>query len=49
MDGGIVPKDLEALNYLIHGPKVILDLPGMSRDVMVAVGQHLLLLSLLFL
>ena len=49
MDGGIVPKDLEASNYLVHGPKVILDLPGASGDITTAVGQHLLLLSLSFL
>ena len=45
IDGGIVPKDLEAPDYLVHGSKVTPDLMSMSRDVAVTVCEHFLLLS----
>ena len=45
IDGGIVPKDLEALDYLIHGSKGTPDLMSASRDVAATVCEHFLLLS----
>ena len=45
IDGGIVPKDLEALHYLVHGSKVTPDLTSASRDVAATVCEHFLLLS----
>ena len=45
IDGGIVPKDLEAPNYLIHGSKVTPDLTSASGDVAATVCEHFLILS----
>ena len=49
IDGGIVPKDLEGPDYLIHGSKVTPDLASALRDVAVTVCEHFLLLSFLLL
>ena len=45
IDGSIVPRDLEAPDYLIHGSKVTPDLTSASRDVAATVCEHFLLLS----
>ena len=45
IDGSIVPKDLEAPDFLVYGSKVTPDLVRVSRDVAVTVCEHFLLLS----
>ena len=45
MNGCVVSEDLEAPDHLIHGPKTCLDLPNTFRDIVVTLGQHLLLSS----
>ena len=45
IDGGIVPKDLEAPDYLIHGLQGTPDLTSVLRDVAATVCEYFLLLS----
>ena len=45
IDGSVVPKDLEAPDYLIHGSKVTPDLTSASREAAATVCEHFLLLS----
>ena len=46
INGGIVSKHLKPPNCLIHGPKGILDLTSVSRDIAATVCEHFLLLGL---